>query len=178
MLKLLILFLPIFIVGITCQSCVKGCIDDNAINYDPSATANRGCVYPETANIIAVRLSSHSTNDLSGNAWDNDGTAPDKFFKIINNATNEAIYVTNVEEFLPTSWTIEPSVSVLAEDVDLRFELYDQDDTQDVLMDKVVLVLNDRTGSSATTNNDFYPEEITLYGENNATIILTLEWTD
>lgn len=177
MLKLLKLALPVLVLGIINLSCVKGCIDGNAINYDPVATANNGCIYPENVSITSIRLSSHPTEDLFGNDWDT-SSAPDKFFKIIDDYTGEVLYTTAVEEFLPTSWTIVPNIAVNAYEVILRFELYDQDDLEDVFMDRATLVLRDLIGTSASTNNDFYPETGTLIGEQNSSITLTMSWTE
>lgn len=178
MLNLLKLIIPSFIIVISSISCVKGCVDKNAINYEPSATANRGCIYPEIANIIAIQLSSHPISDLFGNDWDVNSPA-DKFFKIINNDTDEVLYTTEVEGFSPTSWIIEPNVSVNAEDIDLRFELYDRDDSVDVLMDKATLVLTNFVGKTvSSTANDFYPETSILIGKQNSIIALTINWTE
>lgn len=169
--------LPILLLSATQYSCVKGCIDSNALNYDPEATANRGCIYPETFNLTSITVKSHPAEDLQGNDWDADG-GPDKFIKIFNDESNVLLYTTSVEDFTPVTYTVNPILSLNAEETTIRIELYDEDDTEDVLMDKVSLTLKNLTGTTATTSNDLYPVEGTLQGENASSFVLTMTWTE
>ena len=177
MTKAIKLLLSVFIFSTLHSSCVKGCIDENALNYDPVATANKGCIYPEVFNLTSVGVKFHPSEDSQGNEWDpNDG--PDKFIKIFNDETNTLLYTTTVEEFTPVIWTILPTLSFKAAEVTLRFELYDKDDNEDVFMDQAMLKLKDLTGTTANTSNNLYPGSGSLSGKNSTSFTLTMTWTE
>lgn len=169
--------LPISAVALLNASCVKGCIDSNALNYDSEATANSGCIYPETFNLTSVGIKSHPSEDTQGNEWDSDG-GPDKFVKVYNHESNTLLFTSSVEEFTPVTWTVDPTISVKSENTILRFELYDQDATEDVLMDQAQLILKDLTGTTATTSNDLYPVEGVINGGRGTAFVLTMTWTE
>ena len=169
--------LPVIVVSLFQISCVKGCIDDNAINYDPEATVNKGCIYPEIFNLTSVGVKFHPSTDIQGDEWDlNSG--PDKFIKIFNDETNSLLYTTTVEEYTPVTWTVDPYLSLEAESVILRFELYDQDETEDVLMDVGTLDLKSLTGSTAETTNNLYPGSGTISGTNGTSFTVAMTWTE
>jgi hypothetical protein len=171
------MIVPIVLLASVQFSCVKGCIDSNALNYEPEATANRGCIYPETFNLTSIGVKAHPSQDAQGNEWDADGAA-DKFIKVFDDESNTLLYTTIVEDFTPVVYTVNPILSIDSEKTTLRFELYDQDEAEDVLMDSVSLNLKDLTGTSATNNNDFYPVTGTLQGENASIFTLTMTWSE
>ncbi|MFK8045495.1 MAG: hypothetical protein AB8B72_08365 [Crocinitomicaceae bacterium] len=158
--------------------CVKGCIDDNALNYDPEATANKGCIYPETINVVSIGINSYPTEDNTGVEWDSDGTGPDKFIKIYNNNSEELLYTTETEVFTPVSWTLDPEITLNASNLVLRFELFDKDENEDVLMDMVTLDIDNLTGTTAETSNDLYPDSGTVLGSNGTVFKLSMNWTE
>ncbi len=158
-------------------SCRKGCIDENALNYQPEANSNTGCIYPETFNLTSVGINYYPPKDFEGNDWDI-SSEPDKLVKILNHETNQILHTTDVEEFSPVNWTINPELSVNVEEVILRFELYDEDENAEVLMDQLILNLKGLTGKAEDPFfNDFYPESAILEGENGAGFSITATWT-
>jgi len=159
-------------------SCVRGCIDDNALNYEPEATFNQGCLYPETINIVSVGIMSHPAEDNTGSEWDSDGTGADKFIKIFNNETNDVLYTTEVEVFTPVSWTLSPEIFLPYNNLVLRFELFDKDENEDVMMDKAILDVESLTGTTAETSNDLYPESHLFNGENGTGFTVSMNWTE
>jgi len=174
-LKILFFVLLLFVIQVSCR---KGCIDDNALNYVPEANTNNGCIYPGTFNLTSIGVNDHPSEDKEGNDWDTNGE-PDKFIKIFNHETNEVLHITEVEEFSPVNWTVTPELSVDSENMTLRFELYDQDENFDVLMDRLILRLKDLTGRMApSASNDFYPESGIIEGENGSGFSMAITWTE
>ena len=160
------------------SGCRKGCIDANALNYQPEANANNGCIYPETFNLTSIGVNYHPSQDSEGEAWDSLDN-PDKFIRILNHETDKVLFVTETEEFLPVNWSVDPILSVDSETVILRFELYDKDDDIDVLMDRLVLNLKELTGRSASSvANDYYPESDIIEGENGSGFSMAIIWTE
>lgn len=157
-------------------SCNKGCIDENALNFNREATVNEGCIYPETFNLTSVGITNHPATDPDGNNWDlTDG--PDKFVRVIDNETDQLLLTTSIETFVPVTWKVEEVLALDAKSTILRFELHDQDDNESVLMGKAILEIEGLTGAKSETYNA-YPESLSFSGNNGVGFTISMDWTE
>lgn len=174
--KISVLLGVVFTLGTVITGCKKGCIDDNALNYDSDATVNNfSCVYPNTAVIAQVKVKFIPAEDPSGLEWDADGS-PDQFIKIIDvsTGTHTDLYTGSVQNGVPSYW--KPSISFGAKNKTIRFELYDEDIASNDLMGQVDVNFNDFIGYSEDVEK--YPAAFEMTTSSGVGFVVDVNWVE
>ena len=164
----------------TTTTIIEGCMDIDALNYNPEATENDGsCEYPAVG-ISALQLSSITINAMpltnNGSNWDWDITGltsdPDVFY-VLKQGEVEIYSSTSQDNIstLPISFTENLPYTINALSQEYTIELYDNDQIAG-------LGENEFIGSCSFTPNEY----ITIGGDEiniiNSGVDLTLdiEW--
>ncbi len=164
------------LIGGILSGCTKGCIDEKAINYDPDATLNKGCVFPTTVTITSIGTSYINAEDPNGEEWDADGS-PDKIIVLSDYDNGEVLYSGEVSNTIPYIWTINQDITFKFKDRELRVTMYDQDPTENVIMADVIFKFNDFTGTFIKEDEEKYPDVLNL-SDNFTGIDVYFEWSE
>ena len=167
----------LFVVSVATVSCSKkGCINENATNYNAEAKKDDGsCVYPTEVEIKRVTADVFPLQDSNGNSWDNPGDA-DCYIKI-KNGNGDGLYQSSsyVNPQSSISWYIDPALVItdFSNSQEIVISMYDEDGLTDDFMGEVTINISEYTLSG--TNSSKYPDTIS-FSDSNFTYTLDVIW--
>ena len=188
--KKLILISLIAIISISCKK--KGCMDENALNYDSNAKKDdANCTYPTSLIIKSVSVLGYPSRDLLGDVWDDANSIdslPDVFLSIQeideNGSSLDTLLETDPINNFSGTHTWNTSLSISEQDINKSYNiiLYDQDS----LFGETIAWPVDNTifDPYNYTQNGYYSEKFPTsvtgltfdWGFGNTVFTLELEW--